>query len=52
MDASALLQNIRLLPVVVIDDYSRAAQLADTLLQAGSGAIARLSREAVALTTT
>lgn len=49
MDASALLQNIRLLPVVVIDDYSRAAQLAETLLQAGIGAIEITLRTEVAL---
>ena len=39
MDASQLLQNIRLMPVVVIEDDSHAVQLAETLLQAGITAI-------------
>ncbi len=39
MDASQLLQNIRLLPVVVIEDASHAVPLAETLLQAGITAI-------------
>ncbi len=39
MDATELLKNIRLMPVVVIDDDSRAVQLAETLLEAGIGAI-------------
>ena len=39
MDASQLLQNIRLIPVVVIEDDSHAVQLAETLLEAGITAI-------------
>jgi 2-dehydro-3-deoxyphosphogluconate aldolase/(4S)-4-hydroxy-2-oxoglutarate aldolase len=49
MDASELLQNIRLMPVVVIDDDSKAVQLAETLLAAGIGAIEITLRTAAAL---
>jgi 2-dehydro-3-deoxyphosphogluconate aldolase/(4S)-4-hydroxy-2-oxoglutarate aldolase len=39
MDASALLRNITLMPVIMIEDASSAAPLAETLLAAGIGAV-------------
>ncbi len=39
MDASKLLQNVRVVPVVVIEDAKLAVRLAETLLEAGLGTI-------------
>ena len=49
MDASAMLQGYRIMPVVVIDDSSIAVTLAQTLLAAGIGAIEITLRTETAL---
>ncbi len=49
MDASALLAGQRIVPVVVIEDAASAAPLAETLLEAGLGAIEVTLRSDAAL---
>lgn len=49
MNAAGLLQGIRVVPVVVIEDASKAARLANTLLDAGLGAIEVTLRTPAAL---
>ena len=50
MDASILLRNERIVPVVVIDDADVAIPLAETLFEAGFGAIEITLRTPGALT--
>ena len=49
MDASELLHDVRLLPVIVIEDAARAPDLARTLQAAGVGAVEITLRTAAAL---
>ncbi len=49
MDASALLERFRVVPVVVLDDVEQASRLAECLLTAGIGCIEVTLRSAEAL---